>query len=346
MSILNLGDPVLNKVLDDRVAKTQKELAPTFDALTDRIEVMDKSDTFIGWDVEIDGTAVGEGAVLDDTTVTASDDAIPAELRIGKRRIFRRFQVDAVAISEAYNRAPEGLSRILTSEVDNSIRELRRKLNQRLWTGNGIQSGVGAESGIAGINLVADPAATYAGINPVTYPIWKPAVYLDNGGTNRALDRGLLDELEEELYLQEISFDLVITSPQVKRLYAAEFDKVATYQENVNTTVDLGRGEYLYRGREMVIDPQCPADTMMFLNTGYMRLYSFLFLQGQGQLSAMTPQAKIVAATRLGGFVLYMAQLPSNNSAVYNFEMYIMPQLQYMNRKQLAVICDLGTPTP
>lgn len=341
MTILNLGDPVLNKVLDDRVAKTQKEMAPTFDALTDRIEVIDKSDTFIGWDVEVDGTAVGEGAVLDDTVITASDDAVAAELRIGKRRIYRRFQVDAVAISEAYNRAPEDLSRILTTEIDNSIRELRRKMNNRLYTGNGLQSGVGAESGIAGLNIITDPAVTYAGINPGTVTSWKPGVVLANGGTNRALDRALLDEFEEELYLQEVSFDLVIISPAIKRLYAAEFDNVATYQAAVNTNLDLGRGEYLYRGREMVVDPQCPADTMMFLNTGYMRLYSFLF-QGQGQLSAMTPQAKIVAATRLGGFILYMAQLPSNNSAVYNFEMYLMPQLQYMNRKQCAVITDIG----
>lgn len=343
MTILNLGDPVLNKVLDDRVAKTQKEMAPTLDALTDRVEVMDKSDTFIGWDVEISGTAVGEGAVLEDTTITASDDAIPAELRLGKRRLFRRFQVDAVAISEAYNRAPEDLSRILTREMDNSIRELRRKLNQRLWTGNGIQSGVGAESGIAGLNLIIDPAATYATINPATYPVWQPGVYLANGGTNRALTRGLLDEFEQELYLQEVSFDLVIISPEIKRQYASEFDKVATYQEQVRTTVDLGRGEYLYRGREMIVDAQCPADTMLFLNTGYMELYSFLF-QGQGQMAAMTPQAKIVAATRLGGFILYLAQLPSNNSAVYNFEMYLMPQMAYKNRKQIGVITDIGTP--
>ena len=341
MTILNLGDPVLNKVLDDRVAKTQIEMAPTFDALTDRIEVIDKSDTFIGWDVEVDGTAVGEGAVLEDTTITASDDAIPAELRIGKRRIFRRFQVDAVAISEAYNRAPDDLARILNTELDNSIRELRRKLNQRLYTGNGLQSGVGAESGIAGLNMVADPAATYAGINPGTYPEWAPGVYLANSGTNRPLTRGLLDEFEEELYLKEVSFDLVVISPAIKRLYAEEFDSVATYQAAVNTNLDLGRGEYLYRGREMVVDPQCPADTMYFLNTGYMKLYSFLF-QGQGQMSAMTPQARIVAATRLGGFVLYMAQLPSNNSAVYNFEMYLMPQMQYMNRRQMGVITDIG----
>jgi len=341
MTILNLGDPVLNKVLDDRVAKTQKEMAPTFDALTDRIEVIDKSDTFIGWDVEVDGTTTGEGAVIEDTVETASDDAVNAELRIGKRRIYRRFKVDAVAISEAYNRAPEDLSRILTTEMDNSIREIRRKLNGRLYTGNGLQSGGSAESGIAGLNIITDPAATYAAINPGTVPVWKPGVVLDNAGTNRPLTRGLLDEFEEELYLQEVSFDLVIISPAIKRLYASEFDAVATYQTAVNSPVDLGRGEYLYRGREMVVDPLCPSDTMLFLNTGYMRLYSFLF-QGQGQMSAMTPQAKIVAATRLGGFVLYMAQLPSGNSAVYQFEMYVMPQMQYMNRRQLGVITDLG----
>ncbi len=341
MTILNLGDPVLNKVLDDRVAKTQKQMAATFDALTDRVQVIDKSDSFIGWDVEVDGTTVGEGAVTDDTTVTASDDAIPAELRIGKRRIFRRFTVDAVAISEAYNRAPEDLSLILTSEIDNSIRELRRKMNNRLYTGNGLQSGGSAESGIAGLNIVTDPAATYAGINPGTYPVWAPGVYLANAGVNRPLTRGLLDEFEEQCYLEEVSYDLVIISPTIKKLYAQEFDSVATYQTAITTNLDLGRGEYLYRGREMIVDPQCPQDTMLFLNTGYMRFYSFLF-QGQGQLGAMTPQAKIVAATRLGGFVLYMAQLPSNNSAVYNFEMYLMPQMQYMNRRQLAVITDIG----
>jgi hypothetical protein len=320
-------------------------MAPTFDALTDRIEVIDKSDTFIGWDVEIDGTAVGEGAVVEDTTITASDDAINAELRIGKRRIYRRFQVDAVSISEAYNRAPEDLARILNVEIDNSIREIRRKLNNRLYTGNGIQSGGSAESGIAGLNLICDPAATYATINPATYPVWKPGVILGNAGTNRPLTRAILDEFEESLYLNEVSFDLVIISPAIKRLYGAEFDKLVGYSggEMKDANVDLGRGEFSYMGREMVVDPQCPSDTMLFLNTGYMKLYSFLF-QGQGQMSAMTPQAKIVAATRLGGFVLYMAQLPSNNSAVYNFEMYVMPQLQYHNRKQLGIITDLGTP--
>lgn len=341
MTILNLGDPVLNKVLDDRVAKTQPEMAPTFEALTERIDVVDKSDTFIGWDVSLAGTTTGEGAVTEDTTITASDDVVPAELRIGRRRIFRRFQVDAVAISEAYNRAPEDISRILLTEVDNSIREIRRKLNDRLYTGNGIQSGVGAESGIAGLNIITDPAAVYAGIDPAVTTIWQPGVYLENGNVNRPLTRELLDEFEETCYLNEVSYNLVITSPQVKRLYASEFDSVATYQASVTTTLDLGRGEYLYRGREMVIDPSCPADTMLFLNTGYMRMYSFMF-QGQQQMTGLNPQARIVAATRLGGFILYMAQLPSNNSAVYNFEMYLMPQLQYMNRKQLAVITDLG----
>ena len=342
MSTLVIGDPALNKVLDDRVQKLAPEMAPTFQELTERMEVMDKSDTYWGWDVQTAGTTVGEGAVTDDTTSTASDDYVPAELRIGKRRIFRRFSVDAVSISEAYNRAPEEASQVLVTELDNSFRELRRRINQRLFTGNGIQSGVGAESGIAGLNLVADPVAVYAGIDPAVVTSWKPGVYLANGGTNRALTRALLDDFEEQLYLQEVSYDLVITSPQVKRLYAAEFDAVVSVQGGVSDRVDLGRGEYTYQGRPMVIDPSCPADSMYFINTGYMALASFLF-QGQGQVQ-MSPQARIVAATRMGGFIVYMAQLPSNNSAVYTFEMYTMPQMYYFNRKQFAVITDLGTP--
>lgn len=295
-----------------------------------------KKNTTIDWDVDVAGGAAAIEPVTSDGDETATDHVVPAQLRIGNYRIKHQFKLSRVAIAEAASRAPDELENLFAAHVDRGIVHICRQMNELLYTGNGTPS----SGEVLGLASIIDPTYAYANVDPTTYPAWN-AVILGNA-TNRNLTKDLFYDMEEKITLGETAYDMVVCSPTVAKTYNKLFDTLnAGVAQSMATegqfrNVDLGHGGRYYNGRPLIEDPQCPTGLIYFLNSTDVTLHTFRF----DQSPALSQQEQVIV-NRAYGLNLHISELPSSNSAVRKFEMYILPQLQVFNRKSVQVIKDL-----
>lgn len=297
-----------------------------------------KKNTTIDWDVDVAGGAAAIEAVTVDGADTNTDNVVPAQLRIGNYRLKHQFKISRVAIAEAASRAPEELQNLFNAHVDRGITHICRQMNGLLYTGNALA----ASGEVVGLTKVAEDAYAYAGVNPATYPAWR-VVGLGNAGVARALTKDLFYDLEEQVTISETMYDMIVCSPSVAKTYNKLFDTLnaGVAQSMANDgqfrNVDLGHGGRYYNGRPLIEDPQCPTGMIYFINSADVTLHTFRF----DQTPELSQQEKVVV-NRAYGLNLHISELPSNNSAVRKFEMYILPQLQVFNRKSVQIIRDLA----
>lgn len=332
----------LNKVVDDRLANLRLTSARTLMNLAERNRLATKQDTNINWDVEVGGGAIAIEAMTADGADTATDNVVPANIRIGNYRVKHQFRISRVAIAEAAQRAPQELSNLFSSHVDRGITHIAREINRLIYLGDG-----SAASGeVIGINQVANDTYSYGGISPTTYPAWR-ALNFGNPttpGTARSLTKSMFLDLEQRINEQEAAYDMIVTSPAIATSYNKLFDAMpnsgveAILSNNGSfKNVDLGHGGRYYQGVPIVEDPMCPAGTIYFLNSSDITLHTFRLPQAP----AMSQQEQIVT-TGAWGMNLHISELPSNNSAVRKFELFVIPQLQVFTRKALIVLKDLS----
>ena len=328
---------VLNKVVEDRVAQTTLRSAVTLNALSQRGRMKTKTNTSIDWTVDMGGTAVAIEPVTADGANTATANTVPANLRIGRYRVKHQFPISRVDIAEAATRAPGELRDLFNGHIDRGLTQIFRQLNQMIFTGDG----TAASGEFIGINKIHDDTYSYAGINPVTYRLWKTLKLTGSpAGTGRALTKNLMLDLEELLQVNESSYNLILTSPNTAKKYNQLFDTVpgggiAGDSSMANRQVDIGHGTRTYNGAVILEDPMCPNGTMHFINTDDVDMYSF-------NLGAVTPQSQQeYKVSQAFGMNLHVAELPSNNSAVQKFEMFCLPQMRVFNRKSLAALTDI-----
>lgn len=331
----------LNKVFDDRVANLRLTSARTLMNLAERNRMATKEDTTINWDVDTGGGAVAIEAITSDGADTATDNVVPAQVRIGNYRVKHQFRLSRVAIAEAAKRAPEELQNLFSQHVDRGITYISRQMNTLLYTGDG----TAASGEVLGLSKVADDTFSYGGVSPTTYPAWK-ALNFGNPttpGTARALTKNMFLDLDQKVKEQETFYDMIVTSPAVATSYNKLFDSLpGAGVEAILTNngrfknVDLGYGGRFYQGIPIVEDPLCPTGLIYFLNSADITLYSFRF----GQSPDLSQQETI--STSAYGLNWHISELPSNNSAVRKFEIFIIPQLRVFNRKSVIVLKDLS----
>lgn len=334
------GQEVLNKIVEDRIADLRLTSARFVANLADKGRAQTKQNTNIDWVVDAGGAAVHWEPVTQDGTEDATDNTHPANLRIGRYRLKHQFPVSRVAIAEAAERAPGDLEDLFESHVRSGILSIGRELNRALY----LADGSAAYGEVFGLNKIQDDSHSYAGINPNTVPAWKALNFRHptTPGTARPLTKELLLDLDRVVAEAETYYDFIITNPLAAMKYNLLFDSLtgAGSQSIADNgrfrNVDLGYGGRFYNGTPIVEDPMCPAGTMYFLNSSDFTLYSFLLADNP------TPKARPEQKKTVFGMNLNIAELPSNNSAVRRFELYVMPQMRVFNRKSVIALRDLA----
>lgn len=324
------------KAVEPAVANTRLTSAPLLMNIFARGGMRTKLDTSINWSVDIGGGVAAIEPVTQDGANTATDDAIPANLRVGRYRIKHQFPISRVDIEEAAQLAPEELANLFEAQVMRGINYIARNLNQQLYTGTGLA----ATGEIAGLNVIKDPTLAYAGLSPVTYPKWQGI--LNTNATNRALTTDLLLAIQQTIQENESYFDMIVTSPSLGTSYTklfltngGGFGLTPDEEANGLTKVELGMGGRYYQGIPIIEDVMCPANTIYFINSADLNVYTFRFQSSAGGDMAQTA---IMDTDVTYGLNMHLAELPSNNSAVRKFEIYTMPQFRVFNRKSVATL--------
>lgn len=324
------------KAVEPAIANTRLTSAPLLMNLYARGLMKTKLDTSINWSVDIGGGTAAIEPVTADGANTATDDAIPANLRVGRYRIKHQFPISRVDIEEAAQLAAEELANLFESHVIRGVNYIARNLNQLLYTGNGLA----ANAEISGLQTIRDNTLSYAGLSPVTYTRWQGITL--TSGTNRALTTDLLLALQQAVQENESYFDMIVTSPAIGTAYTklfltsgGGFGLTPDEEANGLTKVELGMGGRYYQGIPIIEDVMCPANTIYFINSTDLNVYSFRFQNSTGNDMAQTA---VMDTDLTYGLNLHIAELPSNNSAVRKFELYTMPQFRVFNRKSVATL--------
>lgn len=326
----------LNKVVEDRVAKAKLTGFRTLANLAEKGRINTVRKTNLDWDVEVGGAAATWEAVTVNGSATATDDVVPANLRVGTHRVKHQFNISKIAMQEAATLAPEELANLLGAHTDRAVNAIMRKLNTALYAGDGTAT----FGNVIGLEAIADNTLSYAGINPVTYPSW--SALRNTNATPRAFTRDIMLDVDQLVAEQESMYDFVATTPALSKSYVKVFDTLAGDQAVMQSpddgrtlpSVDLGHSGRYYNGYPIVEDPQATAGSIWLLNMMDITVHCFelgVNPDGMGQHAINTNY----------GLPIHIAELPSSNSAVRTFEFFVLPQLQCYNRKSVIRIDQL-----
>lgn len=326
----------LNKVVEDRVAKAKLTGFRTLANLADKGRIQTIRKTNLDWDVEVGGAAAAWEAVTVNGSATATDDVVPANLRVGTHRVKHQFNISKIAMQEAASLAPEELANLLGAHTDRAVNAIMRKINIAIYQGDGTAT----FGNVIGLDKVADNTASYAGISPITYPSWQ--ALRNTNATPRAFTRDIMLDVDQMVAENEAMYDFVVTTPATAKSYVKVFDTLAgnlavmqpSDDGRTLPSVDLGHSGRYYNGYAMVEDYQASASSIYLLNLMDITLHCFelgVNPEGLGQHSINSSY----------GLPIHIAELPSSNSAVRTFEFFVLPQLQVYNRKSLIKIDQL-----
>lgn len=336
----------LSKIVENQVANayTLQGQAPTLAALYNARRMSEKKDTSINWDVKMDGANSGRKAVTATATNTDQNAVVPANLRIGRYQLFARFDINRVNLTERKLLAPTELANDLAVTIDDALDEIFSDFNQLIYTGTG---SVG-DAEVGGLALFGSETLPYAGIDPAVNPLWKPVV-LGNGGTPRALTPQLMRKVRTAMTKSRVGFNAITLHPDTAERYedvwaegnGGGFIKVSDGTDPAIPRVEMATGMRTFMGVPLLEDVDAPVGSLTFWDTTQMDVYSFRMDTGEDTHAMSQTERKLVTADTFG-MVMHLAELPSGNSAVRSFEMYILPQLRLRNRRKLIRLTDLA----
>lgn len=266
----------------------------------------------IKYNVNVNGASVTGEATTASVSTYSEDAIVGAQLSIGTNRLRHSFTVQKEDIAEARAAGVGVLRDLFGYEIQSGVRALMESLSGKIYTG----AGLAADGGVVGLNTVFDDGV-YAGIDPVTYTEWVPA--LSDNLTNRALTLKLMVDLEAAMARKGSSYSAIYTTPEVVARYKELFAANASINNVLPAgQADLGYTGLSYAGRPIIQDPYCPNNKMFFVNESEFSLYTF------SQNNTATNSGVQVA----------IEQLPSSNPDAENYVVYIKPQLKVANRKK------------
>jgi hypothetical protein len=340
---------VLGKVIEARVGKAKLTRATTLLTLLNAGRAFTTSDTELNWTVDVGGETAAWEAMTADGANTAEGTTVPASLSTGTHRLKHQFTMSKIEIGKALARAAQGgyqgndvdgihmspLADLFGSQMDRAVNSLMQKLNTTLWVGNGTAT----HGNVIGFQSIID-GASYAGISGVTYPEWT-AVKQDTADDD-VIDRDDFRALETLIKTRETTYDTIITTPALGELYSKAYDidaaelAVANLREGTGlfARADLGFGNRFYNGVPINEDTQATANKFTLMNSGDVDLWFMRLPNGTEDQQGNTGIGQHYV-TDAYGFPIHIAELPSNNSAVRRFELFVLPQLRVFARRSL-----------
>lgn len=209
------------------------------------------------------GSTIADGA---DVATFNNDDKRPAVLQYG---IYNdAFAITGLAMAAARAAGePAELSDLFMDEMGDCAERLAKKIGIDMYTG------AGGANEIHGLTAAAGPlldSGVYAGIDRAGVAQWQSNVV---DAAAAPLSLALMRQTRRAIY--EASGekpDLIICSPAVHDAYGALMDNNRRYVDEVRLRgekirLDGGYQVLEFEGTPVVEDVDCPANTMLFLNT-------------------------------------------------------------------------------
>jgi hypothetical protein len=309
------------------------------------------TDKTLSWDVEFTGLA-DAGAVLEgsdvDTSEMATDKAVPATLPTALYRSaiwLTDSEIKKAAISMG---SPDALIDILGERILGAGSKLASRINKDLFSGTGT-NGAGAPNIIGMLGGAVSASGVYAGIDPATYVEWKSPL-IANGGSGRPLTVDLLNQAEEQLFLQcGRSPDFIMTTSAVRRGYSSIFETVRRVVSDGmgGMRMNAGATELFYQGQPVIRDKDAVAGSLIMGVSDFLGV-EFLPPLGMDKNSVVAKMATLQGTNGTPGARLTGTSIPfeitplAKNGNSVKFMMTLELQLKVRRRNAFVVISDIA----
>jgi len=214
------------------------------------------------------GASIADGA---DVTVFNSDDKKPAILQYAEYHDAFSITGRALAGARAANN-PEELASLFLEELGDSVERLAKVISQDMWTGAGTTDLLHGLLAVAG---GLDSTGVYAGIDRAVDAQWASN---EIDALAAPLTFAMMRQMRSDIYTASgLKPDLIVCSPDVHEKYGNLFQSERRYLDSVRLRggeirLDGGYGILEFDGIPVVEDPDCPANTMVFLNTRHVNV--------------------------------------------------------------------------
>ena len=144
-------------------------------------------------------------------------------------------------------------------------------------TGSGGDTANTSQKELTGVQTIVDSAGTLFNVNPSTYPVWKSSEF-GNSGTNRAISENLMIQVVHDINRKSGTWpNMAVASYGVQRAFAAHLMSTKRHVNTVDLTGGYSKGISFVAGGgneiPVVIDRDCPANSMYFFNTKHLFEY-------------------------------------------------------------------------
>lgn len=297
------------------------------------------------------GTAAPAGAVIADgadVSVYNSDTKVPATLQWGTYH--DAFSITGKArAAAAVTGNPQDLEDLYAEEMEESVNRLAMAIGVDVYSGDGSSDTIHGlrDSTVAGIGATG----SYGGIDRSSYTQWQSTV-MANGGVPRAISFGLMREMRRRIYVASgMKSDLIVCDPVTHENYGALFGENRRYVDSVRLrgekiVLDGGYQTLEFDGIPVVEDSNCPAGTMLFLNSRYLFMRALPHApdeinQGRGMVPLVGTEEEQFG-TGSTGLVARINPLAVTGDA-YKFQLICYPQVQVRKCNVHGALVDLLT---
>lgn len=351
MSTVNLAgiSSALATIFEDKIATQFNRSVP----LLQMLPYESGRSQNLTWDVEYGDGQPGSSTIADgaDVTVFNNDTIKPAVLQWGTYS--EAFAITGKALSAAMGTgSPAELGALLAEKMDRAVTRLTQNIGKDIYSGTGSDSIIGLVAAAGGLM----DAGTYAGIDRsvgADAP-WKGNV-IANGGTPRANTIALMRQTKRTVYVESGEMpDLIVCDPTQHDTYGLLLGASRQFRQDVyvrgqKITLDGGYGALEFDGIPVIMDKNCPAGQMLFLNTRHVRVRQLVDFvaaaglpgeQGKGGLVRLygTPEAQLGATmTALTARINALAV----GGDAFKVQLVLYPQVQVRRPNACAVLADL-----
>lgn len=299
----------------------------------------------IVWDANF-GTLPGTSVLADGANVvTFNDDSlVPATLNFGTYS--EAFSVSGKALAAAAAAAnPDMLADLFAEKMDNAVTRLAANLNKDLYAGSGATDVI---QGLTATNGGLKATGTYAGIVRGSQAQWA-GNELTAGGVARPVNFQLMRDTRKAIYVASGTMpDLIVCDPTQHENYGLLFGSNRRYVQDITLrgskyVLDGGYKALEFDGIPVIADPHCPAGTMLFLNTKYVRvrqLPSIMAPEQKGGYIRLHGTVESQLGDGVSGMSARINPLAALGDA-YPFQLILYPQIQVLRPNANAILGDL-----
>lgn len=291
---------------------------PTLSAIRNKVFARQQT---IKWNADVGGAGVTIKDLAEDASSSNQGSIEPANLSIGATAITHTFDLVLNEVTEAASVGIDAVKDLFQAHVTRGLIKIFRETNRLLFAGTGIK----ADARTLGMAKIIDNTYAYAGIAAGSYPGWSSVLGVPASGTAlRGLTPELMNNMETRLFNAKAPYDLLITTPEIaetyKNLFASNRSFNVTGASAVNA--DLGVSDITYNNRPVLIDPDCTANTIYFVDSREIFFHSF----------------RVKDDAVMGGMAIKIGMLPTQSTYTEKWEIGLIPQLQAFSRKGVSAL--------